>query len=70
MFDIEDFGVVFSAGITCPKHSWSFDLFLGQADRGSYILRRWDVDLRPTSIESEATKEKESKEVWVRRKEA
>lgn len=38
-FDIEDFGVVLSAGITCPKHGWSFDLFTGRADRNNYMLR-------------------------------
>ncbi|KAI0450653.1 hypothetical protein F5B21DRAFT_417390 [Xylaria acuta] len=38
-FDIEDFGVVLSSGITCPKHGWSFDLFTGRADRNNYMLR-------------------------------
>ncbi|KAI5920806.1 hypothetical protein F4810DRAFT_713173 [Camillea tinctor] len=46
-FDIEDFGVVLSAGLTCPKHGWSFDLFTGQSDRSNYMLRRWEVQLRP-----------------------
>lgn len=76
-FDIEDFGVVLSAGLTCPKHGWSFDLFTGRADRGNYLLRRWEVQLRPvTKSESEITassgstngKADKSQEVWVRRK--
>ncbi|KAK3984715.1 hypothetical protein QBC44DRAFT_300747 [Cladorrhinum sp. PSN332] len=58
-FDIEDFGIVLSAGITCPKHGWSFDLFSGRADRGNYRLKVWQVELRDGS---------EDKEVWVRRK--
>ncbi|KAI6087846.1 hypothetical protein F4821DRAFT_235349 [Hypoxylon rubiginosum] len=66
-FDIEDFGVVLSAGITCPKHWWSFDLFTGRADRSNYELRRWDVQLRP-STSSEADKDEDDQEVWVRRK--
>ncbi|KFY42787.1 hypothetical protein V495_04340, partial [Pseudogymnoascus sp. VKM F-4514 (FW-929)] len=46
LFDIEDFGVVLSAGLTCPKHDWSFDLFTGTGDRGNYKLRVWDVEVR------------------------
>ncbi|KXJ89600.1 Mur ligase [Microdochium bolleyi] len=46
-FDIEDFGIVLSAGLTCPKHGWSFDLFSGRADRGNYRLKLWEVQLRP-----------------------
>ncbi|TQV92727.1 hypothetical protein V2A60_009192 [Cordyceps javanica] len=45
-FDIEDFGVVLSAGLTCPKHGWSFDIFTGQSDRGLYKLPVWEVQLR------------------------
>ncbi|KAK4177102.1 hypothetical protein QBC36DRAFT_185847 [Triangularia setosa] len=61
-FDIEDFGIVLSAGITCPKHGWSFDLFSGRADRGNYKLKVWEVQLRdPGGGTSD-------KEVWVRRK--
>ncbi|KAI1336430.1 hypothetical protein F5Y15DRAFT_394677 [Xylariaceae sp. FL0016] len=70
-FDIEDFGVVLSAGITCPKHGWSFDLFTGQADRSNYLLRRWEVQLRPnTDGPNDGAREKDSEvqEVWVRRK--
>ncbi|KAK0717751.1 hypothetical protein B0T26DRAFT_647570 [Lasiosphaeria miniovina] len=58
-FDIEDFGIALSAGITCPKHGWSFDLFSGMADRGSYRLKMWEVQLRDAGGEQE---------VWVRRK--
>ncbi|KAI9172645.1 opt oligopeptide transporter [Paramyrothecium foliicola] len=49
LFDIEDFGVVLSVGITCPQHGWSFDLFTGNGDRGSYTLKTWEVELRPAS---------------------
>jgi nitrite reductase/ring-hydroxylating ferredoxin subunit len=57
--DIEDFGVVLSAGITCPKHGWTFDLFTGEADTGRYKLNIWEVDVRRGNGEG----------VWVRRKE-
>ena len=69
-FDIEDFGVVLSKGIRCPKHDWSFDLFRGVADRGGYKLGVWEVELREVvelrggmgdGVEG-------MKEVWVRRK--
>ncbi|KAI1499644.1 hypothetical protein F5X99DRAFT_410832 [Biscogniauxia marginata] len=70
-FDIEDFGVVLSAGLTCPKHGWSFDLFTGRADRSNYMLPRWEVQLRPatkseSTTSSDGTNEKggESQEVW------
>ncbi|KAF9871082.1 rieske domain-containing protein [Colletotrichum karsti] len=73
-FDIEDFGIVLSAGITCPKHSWSFDLFSGMSDRARYKLGVWEVQLRDAvgsealvSIE-EGTSDGPDKEVWVRRK--
>ncbi|KFA65137.1 hypothetical protein S40285_06520 [Stachybotrys chlorohalonatus IBT 40285] len=70
-FDIEDFGVVLSAGLMCPKHDWSFDLFTGRADRGGYMLKLWELQLRPVSS-SEKGEEKEQveqdEEVWVRRK--
>ncbi|OSS45658.1 hypothetical protein B5807_09492 [Epicoccum nigrum] len=58
-FDIEDFGVKLSAGITCPKHDWSFDLFTGKSDRGSYRLKIWETEVR---------KGGDGEEVWVRRK--
>ncbi|CEJ89546.1 hypothetical protein VHEMI05387 [[Torrubiella] hemipterigena] len=45
-FDIEDFGVVLSSGLSCPKHGWSFDLFTGNADRATYKLTIWEVNLR------------------------
>ncbi|KAI0437819.1 hypothetical protein F4803DRAFT_127666 [Xylaria telfairii] len=74
-FDIEDFGVVLSSGITCPKHGWSFDLFTGTADRNNYMLRRWEVQLRPIKDtvkgngSDESQKEDgDDQEVWVRRK--
>ena len=68
-FDIEDFGVVLSAGITCPKHSWSFDLFTGNADRGGYKLPIWEVELRDIKASEPGSDELHDKEVWVRRKE-
>ncbi|KAL2269662.1 hypothetical protein VTJ83DRAFT_1846 [Remersonia thermophila] len=65
-FDIEDFGIALSAGLTCPKHGWSFDLFSGRADRGNYRLKVWEVELRDIAgAEGEAN---EDREVWVRRK--
>ncbi|KAI1400364.1 hypothetical protein F4819DRAFT_461760 [Hypoxylon fuscum] len=68
-FDIEDFGVVLSAGITCPKHGWSFDLFTGRSDRSNYELRRWEVQLRPgTGHGTEVGEDGEDQEVWIRRK--
>ena len=60
-FDIEDFGVTLSAGITYPKHDWSFDLFTGRSDRGSYKLAVWETQIR----KSESG---DGEEVWVRRK--
>ncbi|KAJ5125092.1 Glucose-methanol-choline oxidoreductase N-terminal [Penicillium bovifimosum] len=63
VFDIEDFGITLSAGITCPKHGWSFDLFTGQADRGNYKLKVWEVQLRDTPTPGSI-----DQEVWVRRK--
>ncbi|KAK3380836.1 hypothetical protein B0H63DRAFT_193420 [Podospora didyma] len=70
-FDIEDFGIVLSAGITCPKHGWSFDLFSGMADRGNYKLKVWEVQLRDVAnkaVTDDTGKGKEEQEVWVRRK--
>ncbi|KAH9859410.1 hypothetical protein IAQ61_011191 [Plenodomus lingam] len=61
-FDIEDFGVVLSLGITCPKHGWSFDLHTGRADRGSYRLNVWDVEQRASPTAQGEL------EVWIRRK--
>lgn len=63
-FDIEDFGVVLSQGITCPKHEWSFDLNTGRGDRGSYRLKVWEVQVRAADGGSEGGE----KEIWVRRK--
>ncbi|KAI1470247.1 uncharacterized protein F4812DRAFT_416768 [Daldinia caldariorum] len=70
-FDIEDFGVALSAGISCPKHGWSFDLFSGRADRANYKLGIWEVQLRPNSGTQAAAgdeKDEDDQEVWVRRK--
>ncbi|KAK8132074.1 hypothetical protein PG999_000247 [Apiospora kogelbergensis] len=68
-FDIEDFGISLSSGISCPKHDWSFDLHTGQGDRGSYKLAIWEIDLRPvTSSTTKTETDPEDKEVWVRRK--
>ncbi|EAT87091.1 hypothetical protein HBH56_127280 [Parastagonospora nodorum] len=61
-FDIEDFGVVLSSGITCPQHDWSFDLHTGNSDRGRYKLQVWEVQQRP------AESEIDDMDVWVRRK--
>jgi nitrite reductase/ring-hydroxylating ferredoxin subunit len=41
LYDIEDFGIIFSAGITCPGHGWAFDVNTGLCDRGSYKLQVW-----------------------------
>lgn len=49
-----------SAGITCPKHSWSFDLFTGGGDRGGYRLKLWEVEVRDVVDGKEG-----EKEVWV-----
>ncbi|KAI2621100.1 hypothetical protein GGR54DRAFT_600222 [Hypoxylon sp. NC1633] len=70
-FDIEDFGIALSAGITCPKHGWSFDLFTGSADRANYKVGIWEVQFRPSSTaEAVVSSEKHGsdQEVWVRRK--
>jgi nitrite reductase/ring-hydroxylating ferredoxin subunit len=50
---------VLSAGLTCPKHDWSFDLFTGTGDRGNYKLKIWDVEVRGDG---------EDEGVWVRKK--
>ncbi|CAK1355795.1 unnamed protein product [Cercospora beticola] len=65
LYDIEDFGIVLSAGIECPKHGWSFDVNTGQSDRGNYKLGVWDVEIRSGENGFGETEE----EVWVRRKE-
>lgn len=48
-----------SAGIVCPKHGWSFDLFTGESDRGGYRLGVWEVQARDGES---------GEEVWVRKK--
>ncbi|KAA8648837.1 hypothetical protein EYZ11_006911 [Aspergillus tanneri] len=68
LFDIEDFGITLSAGITCPKHGWSFDIFSGQSDRGNYKLKVWEVQLRDLPTLADGVPESTDKEVWVRRK--
>ncbi|ERS95302.1 Rieske [2Fe-2S] domain protein [Sporothrix schenckii 1099-18] len=71
-FDIEDFGIVLSAGLTCPKHGWSFDMFTGMGDRGNYRLQIWEVELRDVAGNvTKATGEDvdlTDKDVWVRKK--
>ena len=62
-FDIEDFGIALSAGISCPKHGWTFDLFSGQADRGTYKLKLWEVQVRDCAGGEDVVKE-----IWIRRK--
>ncbi|KAG9661874.1 FAD/NAD(P)-binding domain-containing protein, partial [Aureobasidium melanogenum] len=59
--DIEDFGIVLSTGITCPKHGWTFDLHTGEADVSRYKLGLYEVELRENGDEDE--------QVWVRKKE-
>lgn len=67
LFDIEDFGIALSAGLTCPKHGWSFDIFSGRSDRGNYRLKVWEVQLRdPATVQG--APEDADKEVWVRRR--
>lgn len=58
--DIEDFGIVLSASIRCPKHGWDFDLFTGQSEKGSYRLRIWEAETRQAGSGED--------ELWVRRK--
>lgn len=58
--DIEDFGIVLSASIRCPKHGWDFDLFTGQSEKGSYRLRIWEVEVRESMNAGPV--------LWVRRK--
>ncbi|KAK2774219.1 rieske domain-containing protein [Colletotrichum kahawae] len=73
-FDIEDFGIVLSTGVTCPKHSWSFDLTTGMSDRARYKLGVWEVQLRDAAGSGaivkvdDGSQETPEKEVWVRRK--
>ncbi|KHO01512.1 Rieske [2Fe-2S] iron-sulfur domain protein [Metarhizium album ARSEF 1941] len=73
-FDIEDFGVVLSAGLACPKHGWSFDLFTGTADRAAYKLAVWEVQLRDKDgvqvVDSKGDGDVGARDetVWVRRK--
>ncbi|KAF6824863.1 rieske domain-containing protein [Colletotrichum plurivorum] len=72
-FDIEDFGVVLSAGVTCPKHQWSFDLFSGMSDRARYKLGVWETQLRDVKgsqadIIVDGGDSTTEQEVWVRRK--
>ena len=59
--DIEDFGIVLSVGITCPKHGWTFDLHTGEADVSRYKLGLYEVEVREDGDGEEG--------VWVRKKE-
>lgn len=74
LFDIEEFGVVLSAGLSCPKHGWSFDLFTGMADRAAYKLAVWEVELRDkhgvkmVHRKGEDDRDTRDATVWVRRK--
>lgn len=62
LYDIEDFGIVLSTGITCTGHGWAFDVNTGQCDRGSYKLKIWEVETREGNGQGE--------EVWIREKES
>jgi hypothetical protein len=64
-----------SAGLTCAKHNWSFDLVHGKGDRGSYKLQIWEVQLRPVAENHNESGggvgdgvENLEREVWVRKK--
>jgi nitrite reductase/ring-hydroxylating ferredoxin subunit len=59
--DIEDFGIVLSVGVTCPKHGWTFDLHTGEADVSRYRLGLYEVEVREGEDGEEG--------VWVRKKE-
>lgn len=61
LYDIEDFGIIFSAGITCPGHGWAFDVNTGLCDRGSYKLQVYQVEIREGD---------KGEEVWIKKKEA
>ncbi|KAK7215674.1 hypothetical protein V2G26_003677 [Clonostachys chloroleuca] len=67
-FDIEDFGVVLSAGIQCPKHGWSFDLFTGMADRNAYKLTIWELQLCPATVNLDQGENSPDQQIWVRKK--
>ncbi|UPK96153.1 hypothetical protein LCI18_007088 [Fusarium solani-melongenae] len=43
---IGDNALAGDARLTCPKHGWSFDVFSGISNRGSYRLKVWEVQLR------------------------
>jgi nitrite reductase/ring-hydroxylating ferredoxin subunit len=59
--DIEDFGIVLSVGVTCPKHGWTFDLHTGEASVSRYRLGMYEVETRVDGDGEEG--------VWVRKKE-
>ncbi|KAI4742251.1 dimethylaniline monooxygenase [Aureobasidium sp. EXF-12298] len=59
--DIEDFGIVLSVGVTCPKHGWTFDLHTGEASVSRYRLGMYEVETRVDGDGAEG--------VWVRKKE-
>lgn len=60
--------MVLSAGVTCPKHAWSFDMHTGMSDRAQYKLGVWEVELRDAKDAEDAVGGEADKEVWVRRK--
>lgn len=72
MHDIEDFGIVLSAGITCPKHGWSFDIHTGESDRNPYQLPIHETQIRKRRKASELANQSadtsDVDEVWVRRR--
>ncbi|KAI4763755.1 dimethylaniline monooxygenase [Aureobasidium sp. EXF-3400] len=59
--DIEDFGIVLSVGVTCPKHGRTFDLHTGEASVSRYRLGMYEVETRVDGDGEEG--------VWVRKKE-
>jgi len=59
--DIEDFGIVLSVGVTCPRHGWTFDLHTGDASVSRYRLGLYEVETREGEDGEEG--------VWVRKKE-
>lgn len=65
LHDIEDFGIILSAGITCPRHGWDFDIFTGESSRGAYQLKIWDVEVRSNAG---GETESDDKQIWIRRR--
>lgn len=65
LYDIEDFGIKLSVGLTCPKHGWAFDIFTGESDRGTYRLKVWDVEVRGADRENGCADERQ---IWVKQR--